>query len=326
MASVLWKYATEVFAAAKSAAVTQARTGAASTGGAKTAAVTQARTGTTSETGDQRRAVTQARTGSTTPAGTFSRLGEIARSLAGTVSATGQRFLAVGMAQTGTATTSGSTVSRSVAKLVSLALSIIGTIGKAATRPLSGTTTPAGSIVVRLVIWTGDTFRRALWSLPRTWARTGQTFFRLFRRGVATMNRVWTRDRNTTGRTFERDRGTISRTWGLNMSNAITPIELTKTVSDDRFFLFDFSKVPELAAGTAITISSGEVTGGSGLTFGSVTVTAAILDGIAAGKATICRISGGADDTTYNFAMKITLSNASVVVMPCALAVTADYE
>ncbi len=44
------------------------------------------------------------------------------------------------------------------------------------------------------------------------------------------------------------------------------------------------------------------------------------------GKGVSCRISGGADDTTYEFAVRITLSNGRKLTIPCRLAVTADYE
>jgi hypothetical protein len=108
--------------------------------------------------------------------------------------------------------------------------------------------------------------------------------------------------------------------------NSIAPVELTKTVSDDRDYAFDLSKAPELATGTGITIASGEITGGSGLTFGAVTVLASAFDGIPSGKGLMARIYGGSDDATYDFALIATLSNGRKITIPCRMAVTADHE
>lgn len=131
----------------------------------------------------------------------------------------------------------------------------------------------------------GGTFRRAL-----TWAR-------VYRRAMA-WDRVW------------RYRG---------VANTFPAQELAKTPGESRVYLFDFSKAPEVAAGE--TLSSPDVAGGSGLTFGTPAVTAGTLDGIAAGKAVQVRISGGTDDVTYSFSVSAQTSGGSTLELPARMAV-----
>lgn len=104
--------------------------------------------------------------------------------------------------------------------------------------------------------------------------------------------------------------------------NTLEAVTLTKTESDDRDYLFDLQTAPEIVAGA--TCSSGTITGGSGLTFGTPAVLASEIDGIAIGKGMSVRISGGSDDTTYSFALKVTLSSGRIVVIPCRLVVVSD--
>ena len=148
-------------------------------------------------------------------------------------------------------------------------------------------------------VTSGGLFRRADWSWPRVFGR--RHFGRVF--GRANWSRVWR--------------------W-RHMPTTLPAVELTKPESEDRDFGFDYSKAPELVSG--LTISSAEVLGGSGLTFGTPAVTAAEFDGVAAGKVVTVRISGGEDDAVYPFAMRATLSNGRKLVIPARLVVADDYE
>jgi hypothetical protein len=151
----------------------------------------------------------------------------------------------------------------------------------------------------------GGTFRRPPWSWDRVFAREAATLARTFRRALPTLARVWR--------------------WVVP-TNTLPVQELTKPASEDRDYGIDFSKAPELASGTGITLASATVSGGTGLTLGTPTVLAGAFDGIPAGKGFSLRISGGLDDATYSFAVLATLSNGRKLVVPCKLAVTADYE
>ncbi|MFO0806689.1 MAG: hypothetical protein U0791_26590 [Gemmataceae bacterium] len=95
-------------------------------------------------------------------------------------------------------------------------------------------------------------------------------------------------------------------------------------MGDDRYYLCDLTKAPEIVAGA--TIASAEILGGSGLTIGSPSVLDTLTDGIAAGKGVKVRISGGTDDETVSLACKATLSTGSVIVVPVKIAVAANYE
>lgn len=151
----------------------------------------------------------------------------------------------------------------------------------------------------------GGKFGRPPWSWARVFGREVPTLARVFRRALPSLSRVWR--------------------WAVP-SNTLPVQELTKPESEDRDYGIDFSKAPELATGTGITLSSATVSGGSGLTLGTPAVLASAFDGIPAGKGFSLRISGGRDDATYNFAVVATLSNGRKLVLPCRLAVTADYE
>lgn len=108
------------------------------------------------------------------------------------------------------------------------------------------------------------------------------------------------------------------------MPNAIPPQTLSKTVSDDRDFLFDLTSVPEIVQGA--TVSSATILGGTGLTIGPPAVLATTTDGIAANKGVSVEISGGSDDTDYNLACRAVLSTGRIVVIPARVSVAADYE
>jgi hypothetical protein len=105
-----------------------------------------------------------------------------------------------------------------------------------------------------------------------------------------------------------------------------TGTALIAAVSDDREYAFDCRLAPELATGSGITISSGEILGGSGLTFGEVSVLAAAFDGIPIGKGLSVRAYGGTAGTTYKLACRVTLSNGRKFVVPGRLSKVADYD
>ena len=108
------------------------------------------------------------------------------------------------------------------------------------------------------------------------------------------------------------------------MANELPVVRLTKTVSDDRDFLFDFQVAPEIVGGG--TIASAASSGGSGLSLGSPAVLGVETDGIPPSEGVSMRIYGGTAGTTYDFALKATLTTSSrVLTMRCSLAVVADY-
>ena len=74
----------------------------------------------------------------------------------------------------------------------------------------------------------------------------------------------------------------------------------------------------------ASMIPAATVSGGSGLTFGSPAVIATATDGIPANKGMSVTISGGADNSTYDFALVVTLSTSRVLVVPARLVVVAN--
>ena len=149
-----------------------------------------------------------------------------------------------------------------------------------------------------------------------------------FRRAPATWPRALARRRETWGRACNRSLPTLARVWRYNPMALPTEsgVALIAAVSDDRDYAFDCSAAPELAGGTGVTISSGEILGGDGLTFGSVAVLAAAFDGIPAGKGLSVRISGGDAGVTYKLACRVTLSSGRKVVVPGRLAKVADYD
>jgi len=188
----------------------------------------------------------------------------------------------------------------------------------------------------RVVVWTGGsvprvftrggTYRRALWSWTRTaarrqaqWARSGRWYAR---------GRVAARVRGQWGRTARRELPAWNRVarWDTNQMSQITPHTFTKTASDDRTFGFDYSDAPEVWDGAAVVsaVSSGTVSGGSGLTFGTPAALATAFDDIPAQAGLSCRISGGTAGTTYKFAMIATLASGRVLTIPCRMVVVAD--
>ncbi len=131
----------------------------------------------------------------------------------------------------------------------------------------------------------------------------------------------------TWGRTLSRALPTWQRTWSYRPMALLTEgAALFAAESDDREYAFDCQHAPELAVGTGITISSGVIVGGSGLTVGSVSVLTAAFDDIPADKGLKVRISGGSAGTTYKLACKATLSNSRVIVVPGRLVKTRDYD
>ena len=101
---------------------------------------------------------------------------------------------------------------------------------------------------------------------------------------------------------------------------------LVAAESDDREYGFDCSKAPELVPGTGIAIASGEILGGTGLSFGTVTVLGTAFDDIPAAKGLSVRISGGIAGTIYKLACRVTLDNGRKFVVPGRLAKVRDYD
>lgn len=99
---------------------------------------------------------------------------------------------------------------------------------------------------------------------------------------------------------------------------------LISAVSDDREYAFDLQHAPELRD-PDVSIVSGVITGGTGLTITTPAVLAEAFDSIPAGKGMTARISGGVAGTTYRFALVATLSNSRKVVVPARLSKVADY-
>lgn len=151
----------------------------------------------------------------------------------------------------------------------------------------------------------GGIYRRALWSWPRVGFRVRREWRRVARRGHLERVARWRQP--------------------ASMS-AITPYTFTKTASDDREFGFDFSDAPEVYNGSSVldAVSSGTVSGGSGLSFGTPAALAAAFDDIPATAGLKCRIYGGSAGTTYKFAMVATLASGRVLTIPCRMVVVAD--
>lgn len=104
------------------------------------------------------------------------------------------------------------------------------------------------------------------------------------------------------------------RVWRYGRQNT-----LTKPAAESRFFVFDFSRAPELIAGE--TISAPNVPAVSGLTIGAPAVLAAITDGVAVGKGVAVQLSAGTDGTTYEVECRVTASGGGTLVMRGNLAV-----
>jgi hypothetical protein len=147
----------------------------------------------------------------------------------------------------------------------------------------------------------------------------------VFRRSLPTWVRAFGRAPDTQRRTLARSLPTLARVWRYSpMALATEGAALIAAESDDREYGFDLSRCPEIVGG--LTIASGVIAGGTGLTIGTVSVLAADFDGIPSGKGLKVRISGGTAGTTYNLACKATLSNGRVVVVPGRLAKVRDYD
>jgi len=151
----------------------------------------------------------------------------------------------------------------------------------------------------------GGIFRRAWPSWPRVFARKPAAWSRTIKRSAPSWNRVWRYD-------------------PMALATESGPAVIA-AVSDDRDYAFDCSEAPELASGSGVTISSGEILGGSGLSVGTPAVLAADFDGIPAGDGLSVRISGGAAGTVYPLACRVTLSNGRKFVVPGRLSKVADY-
>ncbi len=146
--------------------------------------------------------------------------------------------------------------------------------------------------------------------------------------GLTTPGGVFRRARPTLDRTVERSRRTLARVWSYSpLMSLLTESgpALIAAASDDREYGIDCSAAPELATGTGITISSGAMSGGSDLTFGSPVVLAAAFDDIPSGKGLSVRISGTTTGT-HKFACTVTLSNGRKFVVPGRLVKVADYD
>lgn len=152
---------------------------------------------------------------------------------------------------------------------------------------------------IPLSVLPGGIFSRPAWSLARVFSRSN-----------------WLRK-------FLRPAPSMSRIWSYKMPNSIPPQSLAKAVSDDRDFIFDFSRSPEVVGGA--TISSATIEGGDGLTIAAASVLALTTDGIPAGQGVSVEISGGSADTTYDLACRAVLSTGRVIVIPARLAVAADF-
>lgn len=149
----------------------------------------------------------------------------------------------------------------------------------------------------------------------------------VFHRARPSWLRVFRRKSVTLDRTIERAPATLARLWRYSPLALSTEsgAPLIAAASDDREYGIDCSAAPELATGTGITISSGAMSGGSGLTFGSPAVLAAAFDDIPSGKGLSVRISGTTTGT-HKFACTVTLSNGRKFVVPGRLVKVADYD
>jgi len=87
---------------------------------------------------------------------------------------------------------------------------------------------------------------------------------------------------------------------------------LTKVAAENRVYLVDFSKYPEIVAGE--TIASSTVPAVTGLTLGSTSTISTATDGVPAGKGVKFTISGGTAGTTYSVDCQMTTSGGSVLV------------
>jgi hypothetical protein len=163
----------------------------------------------------------------------------------------------------------------------------------------------AGGEVVLLI---GGVFRRAFWSWPRQFARRVDDWGRQYLRAFWSWKRV--------------------AQWRPGVASQLEPVELVKAASDSRIYGFNFAHAPEVYDGESVidAMASGSVSGGSGLTFGSVTVTTTAFDDIPADGGLKCNISGGTAGTEYHFAMVGTTTAGRVLTIPCKMTVVADHN
>lgn len=148
-----------------------------------------------------------------------------------------------------------------------------------------------------------------------------------FRRALPTWRRTVARRPTTWPRTVSRSLPTLARVWRYSPMPLATKTDaqLIAAVSDDRDYGFDLRALPELAAGTGVTITSGELLGGAGLTTEPPVVLDQAFDGIPAGLGLRARISGGTAGVVYQLACRVTLSNGRKVTVPGQLSKVADY-
>jgi hypothetical protein len=136
-------------------------------------------------------------------------------------------------------------------------------------------------------LFAGALFRRTYPPAPEGTFRRESATVRFTRRATAVR---FTREANV-GRVF---------TWKgpRSMANRMPADSLTKTERESRYFLFDFSKTPEVRAGW--TLSSPAVHVDTGLTAGTPAVSDELFDGVPAGEGVIVLLSGGDEDEDYD--------------------------
>lgn len=194
------------------------------------------------------------------------------------------------VAAVGTFAVSGQAAALRATRQIAAALGTFAITGIDAALSIAGRISAAG------------TLRRPRWSWPRLWLRA-----------PASWRRAIIRPRHSIARTLRY----------APMSSRIEPTTLTKPAGETRRIAFDLSTSPESVAGE--TFSSPSILGGSGLTFGTPTVSSGVFDGIAAGKAVLVTVSGGSAGTTYDFALQVTASGGSILVVNGRITVTDNY-
>ena len=104
--------------------------------------------------------------------------------------------------------------------------------------------------------------------------------------------------------------------------SAVFPAEAhVKGVGEVRTVPFNYSNFPEILGGD--TLSSATVTGNpGGLTVGSASVSAAVVDGIPIGQAILAVVSGGTDGVDYALTCLATTAAGSVLEVRGVLSVS----
>lgn len=133
----------------------------------------------------------------------------------------------------------------------------------------------------------GLMFRRRVSGVPEGTFRRESATVRFTRRATTVR---FSREANV-GRVF---------TWKgpRSMANRMPADAVTKTERESRYFLFDFSKTPEVRAGW--TLSDPHVYADTGITAGTPAVSDELFDGVAAGQGVVVLISGGDEDEDYD--------------------------